>query len=370
MTASSQVSKTSKKEEVSLKEILIKLRDWLRFLLKKWWIICLFGLLGGILGFYYATVKKPVFTATTTFVLEDDKGAGGLGNIAGLASMAGVDLQTGGGVFQGDNIFELYKSRKMVAQTLLTEVLISGKRQLLIDKYIEFNKLRENWAEKGQLADLHFVAKTTTDSNLTQTTRLNDSVINVIVSDITKNYLAVAKQDKKLNIVKVDVKATNEDFAKIFNETIVQNVNDFYIKTKTKKSLDNVKILQQKTDSVRYVMNGAINRAAFVADATPNLNQARQAQRTAPIQRSQFSAETNKAILSSLIQNLELAKITLRKEAPLIQVIDEPVYPLTKATYSRIVYSLLLFFFTSIMVIIYLIMARIYKLQMESDDYQ
>lgn len=368
MTASGEASSKNKKDEVSLKEILLKIKDWLRFLFSKWWIICLFGILGGILGVCYATFKKAVYTATTTFVLEDDKGGSGLGSIAGLASIAGVDLQAGGGVFQGDNIFELYKSRKMVAQTLLTEVVIAGKKQLLIDKYIDFNKLREKWADKPELANLHFEGKSKLDTNVERKKRLTDSVINVIVSDITKNYLFVAKQDKKLNIIKVDVKASNEDFAKIFNETIVQNVNDFYVKTKTKKALENVKILQQKTDSVRYVMNGAINRAAFVADATPNLNQVRQAQRIAPIQRSQFSAETNKAILSSLIQNLELAKISLRKEAPLIQVIDEPVYPLAKSKYSRLVYFILISFVTATLAIIYLIMARMYKLEMESDD--
>jgi len=368
MAASGEVSKRNKKDEVSLKEILLKIRDWLRFLFSKWWIISLFGILGGILGFCYAISKKPVYTATTTFVLEDEKGSGGLSSIAGLASMAGVDLQTGGGVFQGDNIFELYKSRKMVAQTLLTEVVIAGKKQLLIDNYVDFNKLREKWSEKAELANLHFGGKSALDTNAVRTTRLTDSVINVIVSDITKNYLFVAKQDKKLNIIKVDVKASNEDFAKLFNETIVQNVNDFYVRTKTKKALENVKILQQKTDSVRYVMNGAINRAAYVADATPNLNQVRQAQRAAPVQRSQFSAETNRAILSTLIQNLELAKISLRKEAPLIQVIDEPVYPLSKSTHSKIVYFILISFFTSVIAIIYLIMARIYKLEMESDD--
>lgn len=110
----------------------------------------------------------------------------------------------------------------------------------------------------------------------------------------------------------------------------MKNVNDFYVQTKTKKSLDNVAILQHKTDSVRAVMNGAIYRAVAITDATPNINPTRQIERIAPIQKSQFSAETNKSILGSLVQNLEMAKMTLLKETPLIQVIDEPVYPLQK----------------------------------------
>jgi len=84
------------------------------------------------------------------------------------------------------------------------------------------------------------------------------------------------------------------------------------------------------------VMNGAINNAAAVSDATPNLNITRQIQRVAPIQRSQFNAETNKTILAELVKNLELSKISLHKETPLIQVIDYPVFPLTVEKMSRI----------------------------------
>lgn len=330
MTTESQ--QHNQEDEISLKELILKIQEWWRYLLSKWLIILIFGILGGILGFTYAYFKKPVYTATTTFVLEDEKGSsGGLGNLAGLASMAGVDLGgSGGGIFQGDNILELYKSRTMIEKTLLTEVDYQGKKQLLIDKYIEFNKLREEWDKKPELRNLQFSVKNNQDFS-----RVQDSILGTIVNDINKSYLTVAKPDKKLSIIKADVKAKDEIFAKTFNDQIVKNVNDFYVQTKTKKSVENVKILQQKTDSVRSVMNGAIYSAAAVVDATPNLNPTRQVQRVAPAQRSQFSAETNKAILSSLVQNLEMAKISLRKDAPLIQVIDQPVYPLTKERFGK-----------------------------------
>ncbi len=117
---------------------------------------------------------------------------------------------------------------------------------------------------------------------------------------------------------------------------MVNTVNDFYIRTKTKKSQDNIAILQRKTDSVRAVLNGSISSGAIVLDATPNLNPTRQAQRTIPIQRSQFSAETNRAILGQLVQNLELSKMNLMKESPLIEKIDEPIFPLDKNSTSKV----------------------------------
>jgi uncharacterized protein involved in exopolysaccharide biosynthesis len=318
-------------DEISLKDLILKLKGWYHYLLSKWIVILIAGIIGGILGFTYAYLKNPVYTAACTFVLEEGGASGGMGQYAGIASMVGIDIGGGGGgIFQGDNIIELYKSRTMIEKTLLSEVEIDAKRQLLIDRYIEFNKLRKAWDKQAGLKEIQF--------NLQAKqlfTRTQDSIISSIVADINKNYLNVAKPDKKLSIIKVEVKAKDEPFAKYFNDEIVKNVNDFYVQTKTKKSLDNVKILQQKTDSVRAVMNGAVYTAVAVSDATPNLNPTHQVQRVVPMQRAQISVETNKTILAELVKNLELSKMSLRQETPLIQVIDEPVFPLNREQFGK-----------------------------------
>lgn len=322
---------TSQDDEISLKELILKLREWFRYLLSKWFIILIAGIIGGALGFLYAYNKKPVYTAACTFVLEEGGASGGLGQYAGIASMVGIDLGgSGGGIFQGDNIIELYKSRSMIVKTLLSEVEIDGRKTLLIDRYIDFNELRKAWSEKPELKDIQFKLEPGETF-----TRIQDSVMSSIVTDINKNYLNVAKPNKKLSIIKVEVKAMDELFAKYFNDEIVKNVNDFYVQTKTKKSLDNVAILQQKTDSVRAVMNGAVYTAVAVSDATPNLNPTRQVQRVVPMQRAQISVETNKAILEELVKNLELSKMSLRQETPLIQVVDQPVFPLVKEKFGK-----------------------------------
>ncbi len=62
-------------------------------------------MIGGALGLAFALFKDPVYTATSTFVLEEGGSSASLGQYAGLASMVGVDLGgNGGGIFQ-----EVYK---------------------------------------------------------------------------------------------------------------------------------------------------------------------------------------------------------------------------------------------------------------------
>lgn len=316
--------------EISLKQIFITGSSFYFYLLKKWHIILAFVVLGGVLGLIYANSKKVSFIATCTFVLEDGGGSSAMGQYAGIASMVGVDLGgAGGGIFQGDNLLELYKSRSMLEKTLLSEVEIDGKRQLLINRYIEMNKLRKSWSKNPQLLKVRFSSKL--DKPLT---RVQDSIITSIVGSLNASYLTVAKPDKKLSIIKVDVKAQDESFAKLFNDKIVQNVNDFYVQTKTKKALENYSILEHQTDSIRRVLNGNISKIASSIDANPNANYARQILKI-PSQKGQIDVEANKAILTELVKNLELSKVSLRKEAPLIQIIDTPVFPLESIHTSK-----------------------------------
>ncbi len=309
-------------DEISLKELLLKLKSAIAYLKSKWILIVICSIVGGLLGFVYAVYKKPVYIATSTFVLEDSKG-GGLGQYAGLASLAGIDIGGGaGGIFQGDNIIELYKSRVMLEKTLLSPVVIEGKKQLLIDRYINFYKLRDKWKQKDNINSISFYG------DPDKFNRNQDSIILDLVGLFRTKILGVDKTDKKLNILKVDVATNDELFSKEFNNKLVETVNNFYTETKTKKSSQNVMILQKQADSVKRVLNSSIGGVASAIDAAPNANPSLLTLRV-PSQRKQIDVQANSAIYSEIVKNLEVSKISLRQETPLIQVIDKPVLPLS-----------------------------------------
>lgn len=319
-------------EGISFKQLIIKLKEWFNYVLSKWLFIGCFIVIGGLLGFAYAKFKKPLYTATSTFVLEESgSSSGGAGQYAGLASMVGINIGggSGGGIFQGDNLLELYKSRLMIQKALLSPINQNENNELVVDRYIKANKLAAKWEDKPELKGINFHLKKGALFSRTQ-----DSLLADFVLSINKNNLVVSKPDKKLSIIRVDVISTDETFSKVFNDQLVANVNNFYVQTKTKKSNDNVSILQHQTDSVKAVLTGAIYSGASVMDATPNLNVTRMILR-APAQRSQFNAEANKAILGELVKNLEIAKVSLRRETPLIQIIDAPIFPLTVVKFGK-----------------------------------
>jgi len=320
-------------DEISLKELILKLQEWWNYFLSKWIIILIAGTVGGITGVIYAFSEKTVYTAELTFVLEGGTQGGGLANYSGLASQFGINMGGGGGqgVFVGENLLALMKSRLMIEKTLLTTVNVNNRRITLAELYIDINKLRKKWAkENPELKDIRFLSGVNTSKFTTE----QNSLISSFHNSLIRNNLFIDKQDKKSSIIALRVNSENELFSKYFVEVLAKEVSEFYVETKTKKSADNLRILQHQTDSIRRELTLSMMGAATSVDENPNPNLARQVLRV-PSQRRQGDVQANQAILSQLVQNLEIAKVSLRTETPLIQVIDRPVLPLSKEDSSK-----------------------------------
>jgi uncharacterized protein involved in exopolysaccharide biosynthesis len=346
-------------EEISLKELILKIQEWWRYLLSKWVIIVIAVIIGGAIGLTYAYLKKPIYKAELSFALQDEKsGSGGLSSALGLASQFGIDLGGGsaGGEFSGDNLLELMKSRSMVEKALLTTVSINGKPETLAELYINFNELREAWGGKPDMQNVRFLP----GADRSKFTLKQDSILGVFHSTLVKNNLTVDKIDKKLSIISLSVNSTNELFSKNFTEVLARVVSDFYIQTKTQKAAKNVAILQKQTDSVRRELNSALSGVAFLIDASPNANPSKQTLRV-PSQRRQVDVAANQAIFAELVKNLELAKMSLLQETPLIQVIDRPILPLEKEKVGKLKGILIGGFLCGFLMIIYLSIMRLWK---------
>lgn len=345
-------------DEISLKELIEKAREWFSYLLSQWKIIVLAGIIGAGLGLAYSFSKKPVYTASLSFALEDEKGGGGLGSALGLASSLGLDLGGGGGsIFTGSNLTELFKSRAMVEQTLLSPVVVDGKTISLAEMYIQNQEWRDKWNENPKFKAIQFLP----DTKRATFTRVQDSILGVVYEDLSKTGLAVGQKDKKIAIITIDVNATNELFAKYFTEALVKQVSDFYVTTKSKKARMNMDILERQTDSIRRELNGAITGVAVANDNTFGLNPAMNVRR-APSARRQVDVQANTAILTELVKQTELAKVTLRKETPLIQVIDQPILPLKKEKFGKAKGIVMGGFLAGFLVVLGLIIRRLLKL--------
>lgn len=318
-----------KNDEISLKELIFKCKNIWHFLISKWKLIAIAGFIGASIGVTIAWFTKPKYIAKLTFSVENEKSSP-LGNYAGLASMAGIDLGgSAGSMFTSENIMSIMTSRKMVVNTLLSPITVNNKSITLIEYWLLFNHISDNWYGKAKPSKLKFDLNLNPDS----LTRLQDSVLWEIHKVLIKKSLSISKPDKKISLIDATCTSTNELFSKVFLETLSDQVTVFYISLKTKRQKENVDILQNKADSLYKVLSNSMYRSATLADQ--NINMAKQIAGV-DRQRKQIDLQVASTAYGEVIKNLEMAKITLQKETPLIQVIDKPILPLEREKTSKL----------------------------------
>lgn len=309
--------------EISLLRVVKSLRSWWAYITKYAIVIGLMTVAGSAIGYFYAKTKPTFFVASLSFVVEGDQKGGGLSGAMGLASQLGIDIGgSGGDAFTGSNLIELMKSRTIVQRALLNPFASS-----------DFNGTFAQYlyAETEQNPKVIFPLAASTSSF----SRFQDSILLSLYEGIIGGIMSIDLLDKKSSIINISVKHTNELFAKKLVENLVQEISNFYVETKSRKAQMNVNILTKKVDSVRKELYAAFTGAAIAMDNTYNLNPALAVKRV-PSSNRQVDIQANSAILTQLVTNLEIARMNLMKETPLIQIIDLPVLPLHKVRVSKL----------------------------------
>lgn len=340
--------------EITIKELLNKFKNWKLLLKTKLKIILLISSFGAIIGFLYSYNKGPEYKAILTFTLEEEKNSGGgsLGGAIGIANSLGIDLggsSSTGSLFSMSSLTELMQSRLIVEKTLLTSFYNGQKNVVLANEYLKIYNFKLK--SRNEYFELN--------SNRGKFTIEQDSILNEIYKKVISNNLNVRQKDKKISILSIEFISKNELFSKAFSENLANEVSDYYIEIKSKRAKTNYEILQKQADSVRIELNNAIQGVAYEADNVYNLNPAFNIKSTNS-KKKQVDVQANTAILTQLIAQLELSKVNLRKETPLIQIIDKPILPLTDASLSPLISTFIGFTTLLISCVLFFTLQRIY----------
>ncbi|BAV10197.1 hypothetical protein SAMN05421788_104433 [Filimonas lacunae] len=342
---------SEKPGEMSLKELFGKINSIRKYLFSKWLIIGVIGFMGAVIGFVYALNKKPSYKGTLTFVLSG--GSKQSGGLASLAGQFGFDVGGGGsnGAFEGENILELLKSKRIIKGALFYTV--PERKNVLLNVIGEDGGFFNRWKNVPRIKTLVPFSQKATDI-----TPIQDSLIGEMCDFLNRDFLLISKVDKKLSFYSVSTTSPYEIISVYLTKSVVQEAAKMYIDTKTKTAKDNLEMLQHEADSLRGRLSGTIYSTASIADQTFNLNSALQVQRV-PIQQNQIQAQVLSAAYVEVVKNLEVAKISLQREMPLYQIIDEPGLPLTRVRMSKMKMALSLGIVFSILASVVLVVRKI-----------
>ncbi len=305
-------------EKVTLRELIERMWKLVAYLVGRWKIVAICVVLGALAGLLY-TFRRPVYTAETTFALEEMNSGS---QISGLASTVGLNVGALTGqednLFKGENILELYKSKKMLIEALLKEVEYDGKKERLIYSFARELEWDEKWSGKSYLKDISF------DLPREQFTRSHDSILLEVVEKLHDKFLSVTKPSRRLNVISVKVSFKDPIFAKSFNQQLVKVVNEFYYTSKTRKSAQTLATIQFQADSMKAALNTSMVELATTLEASPNLNTLYR-KKTVPIQEHQIDMQISLAAYAEIVKNLELSRLNHLEKQPLIQIIDQPL---------------------------------------------
>lgn len=351
-------------DEIQIGPFFTNLKEYFFYILKKWYILLLFIAIFIGLGALYKIWYGTKYHANTSFAVEGQATSSGLISSAlSLANALGIQTSSAKGSTYNNNFFAtLMQSRKVIKESLMTEAVVNGKKDLLANHYItimhwrEGSLLRKGWNEVPRLKDFSFKPKP-----LEQFTELEDSVLSVIYeSIIDANLEVVYDETTPFNIAIFTTR--NMDYSRNMMKVMVDRSAGYYMDNVYELNKKNLSIADRRVDSLGRELRKLDYRVASLRDVSNNtvaqkgLLNVNSASRDQSLLSAQYSAAVN---------NLEFAKVTLLTTAPILQIIDDPVFS-TEVDYVRwimviIVGVLLGIFFGAI----YLFVARAVKISNE-----
>lgn len=347
-------------EEIQIGPLWTNLKSTFRYILKRWYILLLFIAITSGLALVYVMWYGTKYIATASFALEGETASSGLlSSSLSIANQLGLQGSPGKNTTYNNNFFaSLIQSRRVIKASLMDEAMMNGKKDLLANHYINLYRWRtgsfihKGWNKVPKLKDFSFHAKP-----LTQLTPLEDSIMNVIYDNIIENNLVVTYDaTTPFNVATFNTRS--REFSMWMMKYMVDKSASYYMDNVFQLNKKNMNIADQRVDSLGRVLRSMDYRVANLRDLSNNtirqkgLLDVNSAKRQQDLLTTQYSAAVN---------NVELAKVTILTTAPILQVIDDPLFS-TEVSFVRWPIALIIAALIGIFLgIIYLVIARAVK---------
>ena len=338
----------SENKEIELKEIFSTISELKKELHSNLFKIFLLVISFTVLLLVFSLAQDPRYKAELSFVVEDTQKSAPLSSMSGLASQFGFDMfSSSNSTFSQANIMDLLKSRGVISKTLLQKSNYTDKSDFFIDSYLKINSINNDWNELQSLKDLNFHDKLTIT---------HDSIITLVWQKIIEEDISVEIKNDETDIIYLSFTCSDEKFAKFFSESLISEMSRMYISYQTKQSTNTISFLQNRADSVFVELEKAEQEFARVKDINQRIIKASGRLKELQLMRN---VEVLNTMYLELVKNIEVSKLTLLNQTPIIQVIDKPILPLEDTKMSIFLVLLITIFISTTFSIIYIVLRKL-----------
>lgn len=304
-------------EQITVKDIILKIISMFKAIFKNWKIVLLFGILGGGLGFLYdyKNLSDSTYKSTTEFYLETAVPS----TDGGFAAMFGGGGGGGGGLFSGENLSRLIKSSDFIEKILLREIVVGGKKQIMCNYFRDKNKPSKKAIDE-KVKDDYLPLKHTNKAEFT----LKEFNSLAIVQGPAINATDL-KPVEKSSFMTLDVTTLDDTLSKVYADVFLETLREYYMDSKTSKLRTSIKQQERIVDSLRYLSQ--VNESSLARIQDQN-EEAVFAQGKVIENRLTRKSQMVTNSYSEQQRTLDNMKLQLYQDSPLFKITSPQRFPL------------------------------------------
>ena len=314
-------------QEVTLKDIILTLKEYWSELWRNWIKIALISL--PFLAFYvYKSYNTPPkYFAKTKFFLEGEgSAAGGIGSLLG---QFGIKASSGG----KNNPFKILEVAN--SKTLLQDVLFTRvEGDFLANKILETYQLSEKWAENNdQYQGFSFKHDTVDVYNTTEKVALLN-LFTLVMNNEKGEALRTINYNEENGVYTIYTQSQSEQITLLLNQITYDNLVYFFEEMVMQKSKETRDLLKNKLDSLTNLVESKMYELGRLGDSSIGLMSLEKNTKKDIIRREITGLSLAQA---EAYKSFELADYSYRNQQPQFMMIDKPFTPLIPEVQSLLI---------------------------------
>ena len=344
-------SQNIKEDEISLKQVVYTIQDYLREILKYWWIIILFiaPFLLRNLNKHYTTPE--LMSAEIKFIIEGDGGSG-RSSIGGLLGSIGLGRPSSDNPYK---ILEVSKAKSTIGNVLLQKIEGDYIANRIIEKY----NLTEAWNKNlPYLTDFRFTQDTL--DNFTRKENLAFKMIYAKTIGMADPSMALLNitYDDELSMYNITAKSVDEGLSYTMAQLFYERIKYFFEEKVIEDKISISELLRVKRDSLSSLIGTKTLQVANFEDTSRGLFSS-----SAQYQKNKLILEIQglTTAYTETWKNFEMADYDLRTSKPTFLKIDQSYLPLSGESPKLIFALITAFLLGGLLSVGFIVIRKLYR---------